>query len=137
MNPADWVRMNAVRVETGCLLWAGYRNHLGYGRTKVGRRNALTHRIIWEDANGPVPDGLEIDHICIRRHCVELDHLRLVDRRTNIVENNNRTLPMFCKRGHRFDAENTYVAPSSPNKRGCRACERERQARRYAAKRGG
>lgn len=61
-----------------CLEWTGSRMRNGYGTTTVNRGSVLAHRYAWERANGPIPEGMEIDHICHNRACANVEHLRLV-----------------------------------------------------------
>lgn len=76
--------VNRVCKDGECLVWTGYTNPQGYGRMNVGNRKLqMVHRVAWELANGPIPDGMEIDHICFNRACVNVDHMRLVTRSGN------------------------------------------------------
>lgn len=112
----------------GCWEWAGSRSDTGYGNMQVGSgkvRNA--HRLSYEMFIGPVPDGLELDHLCRNRGCVNPAHLEPVTRTTNILRGNGpaiRKARTHCKNGHPFDAENTILAPH----RICRACKNQRNA---------
>lgn len=63
----------------GCIEWPGKPNQGGYGR----RGQQLAHRWTWEQANGPIPDGMIIMHICDNPPCVNIDHLRLATRAEN------------------------------------------------------
>lgn len=75
-----------------CWNWTGNLNHLGYGRVwttnrdRADRRGVgpMAHRVSWELANGPIPDGLLIDHICHNTACVNPDHLRPVNNKQNM-----------------------------------------------------
>ena len=60
-----------------CLAWTGSRSTGGYGQIHVGGRDVGAHRYAWERENGPIPDGMFIDHVCHRRDCVNIGHLRL------------------------------------------------------------
>lgn len=64
--------------ESGCLLWTGSTTHNGYGRLWVGTKNVRAHRYAWERVNGPIPEGLVIDHMCWNRACVNVEHMRLL-----------------------------------------------------------
>lgn len=68
---------------SGCLLWAGYRDPNGYGRSFDGSMR-LAHSVAWELAGGTVPAGLELDHLCRRPACVAVAHLEPVTPKTNM-----------------------------------------------------
>lgn len=60
-----------------CLIWIASTAN-GYGRMSIdGEKNRSAHRYAWERVNGPVPDGMYIDHICWNKACVNVEHLRL------------------------------------------------------------
>lgn len=63
--------------DTGCFLWAGYVDRGGYGQIRHDGKTDGAHRVAWEVANGPIPEGMSVDHICHNRACVNADHLRL------------------------------------------------------------
>jgi|SRR6516162_1033280 hypothetical protein len=120
-----------------CWLWLGANNGNGYGVIGRGGREAgqtYVHRVAWELAHGPIPAGLEVDHLCRTRCCVNVAHLELVTHR----ENNRRgeTLSALnarkthCPAGHPYDAANTYRPPGAPRSRMCRACMVVREAHR-------
>jgi hypothetical protein len=69
--------------QNGCWLWQGTMNWKGYGRISIGDREIGAHRVSYEIFVGPIPDGLEIDHLCKVRGCVNPDHLEPVTRRIN------------------------------------------------------
>lgn len=64
--------------EGGCLVWTGATNPNGYGQIRIDRKTTLVHRWAWEQANGPLPEGVVIDHLCWTPACARLDHLRAV-----------------------------------------------------------
>ena len=66
-----------------CLIWTGAKVSGGYGNLHVNGRNTAAHRYAWECENGPIPDGMLIDHICHNRACVNVDHLRLATHQQN------------------------------------------------------
>jgi hypothetical protein len=70
-------------VETNCWMWEGAVDDQGYAQIKRGGRGGHGHRVVWEETHGPVPDGLELDHICKRRRCINPDHLEAVTHATN------------------------------------------------------
>lgn len=68
----------AARTEPqgNCLIWTGGLDASGYGSITTGGRRRPAHRVAWEIANGPIPDGLVMDHVCRNRACVRIEHLR-------------------------------------------------------------
>lgn len=115
-----------------CWLWRGGINENGYGRFwfEGGMRSA--HRFSFVLDGGTIPDGLELDHLCRVRHCVNPAHLEPVTR----SENNLRS-PLIrstreqCSKGHEFTPANTYV---DQGRRKCRIClAASRRARRREA----
>lgn len=69
--------------DGGCLLWTKYITPSGYARIRVGHRKVPAHRYAWERVNGVVPHGMEVDHTCHNRACVNVDHLRIATREQN------------------------------------------------------
>jgi HNH endonuclease len=115
-----------------CVVWRGHIGREGYGkRTHHGRRGSLAHRVAWEDVNGPIPDGLTIDHLCRNRACINVDHMEVVTRRENTLRGVGPTAvnarKARGKHGHVFNEENTYFKSGC---RQCRECSAE-SARRY------
>lgn len=123
--------------ETGCWLWTGASAN-GYGRFMLRRRQTLAHRFSYEYFIGPIPEGLQIDHLCRTRGCVNPGHLEPVTPQENTLRGD--TLPAanarktHCPKGHPYDAENTVT--SSLGRRTCRACNRAKARRHYWKKRG-
>lgn len=127
-------------LELPCKRFEGYHNAGGYGVVGRGGRTYLVHRLAWMDAHGPVPDGLELDHLCRVRDCYEVTHLEPVTRRENVVRSpiaRNRLGDMqkaktHCPQGHSYDGDNLYVWK---NKRYCKECQRKRDLERKMRRR--
>jgi hypothetical protein len=61
-----------------CILWKGCRDRDGYGAKWVDGKRVMVHRWAYEQAFGPVPSGMQIDHLCRNRACYRPDHLEAV-----------------------------------------------------------
>lgn len=73
-----------VRKTGSCWEWVGSIGSHGYGQFTVDGRMVLAHRFSWELANGLIPDGMDIDHRCSNRKCVNPGHLRVTTRAQNL-----------------------------------------------------
>ena len=103
----------------GCWIWPYHVTDEGYGKASNG---LPAHREVWKILVGPITDGMELDHLCQVRSCVNPDHLEEV----TSEQNRRRTVQRrtHCKNDHPYTEENTRMDP----KRGriCRACDRDR-----------
>lgn len=68
---------------TPCWIWQRCKQANGYGRVSYRGKSTYAHRVAWQEANGPIPTGKVIDHMCSQRDCVNPDHLRLATRQEN------------------------------------------------------
>lgn len=130
-----------------CWLWTGWSQG-GYGYTRVGsrtdgtRRQVRVHRLMFEAAKGPIPDGLVIDHLCRNKLCGNPAHLDAVTQRENVLRGDSPAarcaVVTHCPRGHEYTPENTYVCKRG--KRSCQTCKgiaskayQRRKAARHAS----
>lgn len=115
-----------------CWIWTRHIDSDGYGISSFGGRNQKAHRIAWEMANGPIPTGLTLDHLCRVRSCVNPAHLEPVPVVENVMRGHGvgsaNASKTECVNGHPFDAVNTYIG--TKGHRGCIACRRAAD-RRY------
>ena len=111
--------------DADCWNWTGCRSE-GYGRFHFEGRLMPAHRWSYEDAVGPIPEGLVIDHLCRNHSCVNPAHMEPV---TN-AENTRRGIAAdviyarqasqtHCKNGHELSDENVY---RNGRQRQCRTC---------------
>lgn len=120
-----------------CWLWIASTSW-GYGNFWVSPEKlwGRAHRISWEMVNGEIPKGLDLDHLCRVRNCVNPAHLEPVTRRENLMRGHTivaiEAAKTHCVNGHLLD--DVYVRSDTKYpQRQCRVCDRER-ARKYRAR---
>lgn len=127
-------------LESQCWLWTASRDSSGYGQISISgtRLSAKAHRFSFEIEHGAIPIGLELDHLCRVRHCVNPNHLEAVTRRTNVLRGNGpkvaglfQRLKTHCPAGHPYDLFNTRFYRGM---RRCKTCHREQERARYGTK---
>ncbi len=133
-----------VVTQDGCWEWRGGLMKNGYGQVHVTvdgkKRNFYTHRVGYEFFGGPIPEGLQIDHLCRNRCCWNPAHLECVTGAVNRSRGMGPSLTSarlsartHCKYGHEFTPENIYR--DTRGARQCRVCNRRRwRARRSRAR---
>ncbi|TMS00113.1 HNH endonuclease signature motif containing protein [Nonomuraea basaltis] len=130
----------------GCWIWTGIVINSGYPRLGITRQNKtkqyLAHRLSYQLFVGPIPEGMQIDHLCMVRRCVNPQHLEAVTPQINVLRSPNTIASRWghrthCERGHEYTAENTYLQPrrDNPDKtsRVCRTCKKAWKRDRKAA----
>lgn len=116
----------AIDASSGCWNWTAKVAAHGYGR----HGHHYAHRSSYEAFVGPVPDGLNIDHLCRNRRCVNPAHLEPVTQLEN-VRRGDAGPKDFCVRGHQFTTDN--ISLRATGQRMCRACMHERAKDRFSA----
>lgn len=117
--------------SNGCVLWTGANDgRRGYGKFALNGVSVRAHRLAWEWANGPIPDGLHVCHSCDNPSCVNVEHLWLGTHAQNMddMKAKGRAARGWpprasCRRGH--DADEHITTPSG--QRYCRECRRIRR----------
>ena len=124
--------------NSGCWLWTGAAHPNGYGSFNLASRlTDKAHRISYEHFVGDIPDGLEIDHKCRVRCCVNPAHLEPVTHLVNMKRGvlGRRT---HCPSGHPLEGDNLIIRENGTSRR-CRKCKQARELdihRRYRARKG-
>lgn len=115
-----WEKVDRSAGPDACWPWTSATQPNGYGYFMCdGDRYA--HRLAYTLAVGPIPAGLQIDHLCRNRGCVNPAHLEPVTPRENVIRgvgpSARNAKKTHCQNGHEFTEENTYR-----DKRGHRLC---------------
>lgn len=76
-----------VEITDTCWLWGGAKDGGGYGSAWHGGRADCAHRVMYREHVGPIPRGMQVDHMCRNRACIRPSHLQLA---TNLENSENR-----------------------------------------------
>jgi hypothetical protein len=110
--------------EGGCWIWTAYRDPKGYGRFQYGAKDArLAYSVSYGLLVGQVPEGLELDHLCRVKACVNPYHLDPVPLQVNMRR--RAGLKTHCPQGHPYTPENSYMPPAGGTV--CRTCKKRTQ----------
>lgn len=119
----------------GCWIYTGHiSKRTGYGSFQSANQN-LAHRAAYELLVGPIPDGLQLDHLCRQRNCVNPSHLEPVTAHENthrspLTRASINAAKTHCPHGHEYTSENTWVRVvqrrngALASNRVCRMCQR-------------
>lgn len=134
----------------GCWEWTGSTNYEGYGFYRLPGKTVTAHRIVFLSLVGPIPDGLQLDHVCHtndsmcaggptcpHRRCVNPMHLEPVTVRENTLRGlgvgAKAAKRTHCPAGHPYGGDNLHLTPRGY--RVCKTCNRERSRARRAEQR--
>lgn len=125
-TPSSFERRYIPEPNSGCWIWLGHTCKLGYGRLRYNGKMSQAHAISYNIHVGAIPFGLELDHTCKLRCCVNPDHLEPVTHLENVRRGDSPSAlharQTHCINGHEFTPENTYLWDN--RMRQCRACGR-------------
>jgi hypothetical protein len=122
--------------ESGCWEYASEsRQGTSYRQVEVTEGGArvlrYAHRVVYEHMVGAIPEGLQLDHLCRNRMCVNPEHLEPVTGQ----ENKRRAVALIteCPQGHPCNEANLRRQPDG--RRYCRECKRLQSAAKRSRQR--
>ena len=118
--------LQKVEKTSTCWNWLGEITNQGYGRLQFKNKRIKAHRFFYMLFKGKIPIGLELDHLCQNKKCVNPKHLEAVTHRENIIRAwkiRIKNTPN-CPKGHNYSKKNLYIIKDKTGKtwRGCRKC---------------
>lgn len=133
MPPLDRIAARLIVEDSGCWTLTGSTSSTGYHSIGVNGTTHNAHRWLYEVVVGPVPEGLQLDHLCRNRACVNPDHLEPVSQSENLLRGDGfsgvNARKSVCVNGHDLVGHNVMIRKDGW--RNCRECHnaRRRKAR--------
>lgn len=130
--------------ENGCHTWTGSLDKNGYGKVGVKGETRMVmrmaHRVRYEREVGPIPNGMQLDHLCRNKSCCNPAHLEAVTQRENLLRGNTliarAAARTHCQKGHELTAGNLVASRLRDGRRTCRICDNEKHRRLGRLRRG-
>jgi hypothetical protein len=115
-----------------CWIWQNCLGSRGYGCVGIDGKVQLTHRVAYQRLVGPIPDGLQIDHLCFKKRCCNPAHLEPVTGKVN-CERAWPAMKTLCVNGHHLAGDNLIIKKrrNGLTIRNCRECQIASQRRSY------
>lgn len=139
-----WAKVDR-RGPDECWPWMAATTGKGYGLIWWDGHLVVAHRVGFILTRGPVPDGLDLDHLChnadpacsggptcAHRRCCNPYHVEPATRADNLSRGAGHGTETHCRHGHPYSGDNLYLYANGH--RACRTCNRAKAARRRAAK---
>lgn len=130
-HTAQYRLLNKIYYDVDCWLWNGCIDKRGYGRIKIGGKKGRAveaHIVSYTIFKGRISSGLELDHLCRIRSCVNPEHLEPVTHQQNMLRGFHAT-KTHCKHGHQYTIENTIY--NNAGRRECKVCVKLRRKRLF------
>lgn len=125
------------KLSDPCILINHGLDGTGYARIMINYVSYKRHRIEYEKAVGPIPPGLQLDHLCKNRNCINPHHLEPVTGKENVLRGDSfaakNSRKTHCHKGHAFTSDNTYIYRGRRNCKTCVKAARERHILKKAA----
>lgn len=122
-----------------CIEWDGNIMISGYGRICRNGKQYLAHRYVWEEENGPIPEGMNVCHHCDNPPCINIDHLFLGTHNDNVQDRllkkgHHNTHKTHCPAGHELSGDNLFPSDVLAGRgRRCKRCHVNRNRARRAS----